>query len=156
MAIVGISKLETEEFISSHDMVDTGDGTSKQATKSEGATVWQIGVLDSDIRAVITDKAMVLEQHVDGNRILSQAGTRNLMAVRFGLRGWENFKHEDGSDIAYETEERMISGKIYTALTDKCLESIPGYLVTELGQEIIARNMLDAETRKNLSGALSR
>lgn len=141
MAIQGISKSEIERYISEFD---------KARTEEDGATIWLLGVLDADIRARIGDKALVMEQGADGARMFLNQGTRNLEAVRFGLKGWVNFKDED-EEVEYETIKRFVNSKPYDIVNDEGISHIPGHVLNEIGQRILVKNTMDEELRKNLN-----
>lgn len=141
MAIQGISKSEIERYISEFD---------KARTEEDGATIWLLGVLDADIRARIGDKALVMEQGADGARMFLNQGTRNLEAVRFGLKGWVNFKDDD-EEVEYETIKRFVNSKPYDIVNDEGISHIPGHVLNEIGQRILVKNTMDEELRKNLN-----
>lgn len=134
MSIIGISKSEIQEHISDRD---------EFKTESEGATVWILGSLDVNVRARIGDRAMVMEQGEEGTRFFVQGGTRTIDTVRFGLKGWRNFKDDKGNQFVFVTRILVIAGEPYDVVTDECLGFIPPIVLNELAQKILEHNSLD-------------
>lgn len=141
MSIIGISKFETSDYISS------GDPARSEA---EGATIFILGSLDVDSRAQIQDNTVSYEADESGKMNMRLApAARMLMAVRLGLRGWRNFKDENGNDILFETVDRVINGKLSKVVSDKALGHLPSSLIIELGNQIIEKNTLNGDITKN-------
>jgi hypothetical protein len=70
--------------------------------------------------------------------------------VRFGLRGWDNFKDESGVPVPFVTEERVfpLAGK-RTAISDESLKYFRSEWLIELGLEIHNRNYITGQALKN-------
>ena len=139
--IKGISLTETQFIILPKDDPDN-------------PTKWKIGVIDSLIMAEIQDLITLFEPDGSGNRD-APAKTKlciNLVkteAVRYGLKGWENFADSTGTSVPFRTERRHIGGKTVDALADDLLRMIPFNVVTELGDRILDKNRFSEEEAKN-------
>ena len=122
----------------------------------ENKTVWKIGVLDTPLRAYLTDR---LTDFSYGKGDMSAPADitlhQNIMyleAIRYGIKGWENFKDKSGNDIPYLTEMISIS-KLGNRLgiKDFSLRKIRYEWIEDLGKEVMRLNKLDKEEEKNLS-----
>jgi hypothetical protein len=145
VAITGISKFEVEDYISIRDP----HHPDKAGADRSQATIFKLGVLDADIAAQISDRAMVMENTNEGTRYFIHGGTRSLTAVRFGLRDWVNFTNKDGGTIPFERTTAYVNGKTYDVATDNTLNQLPQWLIGELGKKIIELNSLTEELEKN-------
>jgi len=121
--ITGINLLETENYISKYDNV-------------EPKTVWKIGAIDSEQMPIV-----MMEE--------TKALITMTMAVRFGLRGFENFKDSKGNDVVYATEQKVFMGRLCTVLADSVLKIMPAMLIIELGQQILKIGQLSEGEAKN-------
>ena len=121
--ITGINLLETENYVSKYDNV-------------EPKTVWKIGAIDSEQMPIV-----MMEE--------TKALITMTMAVRFGLRGFENFKDAKGRDVVYATEEKVFMGRLCTVLADSVLKIMPAMLIIELGQQILKIGQLSENEAKN-------
>lgn len=168
MALVGISNFEDEEYISVLDPCrilypEKGEdgkphpkaGQADIASSEEkGATIFVTGALTVDQRAWITDKTGVVQESdgEGGFRMVHRTGTRNLQAVRFGIRGWRNFKDPSNADIPIKRRKQIIVGNEYEVLDDDTIGRMGLALVTEIGEYILNRNSFVESLAKNLSG----
>lgn len=121
MGIKGISLLETKDFISTYD-------------KEEPKTVWKLGVLNSD----------VFDMVVGQENTFKVAGE----AVRFGLRGFENFT-VDGQAVKFDTVSRSVGFYNLKVVSDKIMQVIPPEVKYELSAEILKMSKLQEEEIKN-------
>jgi hypothetical protein len=122
MGIKGISLGETKDFTSSYD-------------KNEPKTIWKIGVLDSDIFDLFGGNT--------DNRLTAMAE-----AVRFGLKGIENFEVE-GKIINFHTNTRIVGQTTYKVVANDIMKVIPPEIKYELANEIIKLSQLDEQEIKN-------
>lgn len=122
MAIKGIRLSETKDYISK---ADSGDAK----------TVWKLGVLDSDIFDLVcsNDKLMVIGAE----------------AVRFGLKGFENFTDGDGHLVQFKTVSRPVGRYNYSVVADEIMKIIPPEIKSELGAEILKMSKLSEDEAKN-------
>lgn len=121
--ITGINLFETENYTSKYD-------------KSEPKTVWKIGAIDSE--------SMPIVMADNGNTILAMT-----QAVRFGLKGFENFKDAKGNDVVYATEQKVFMGRLCNVLADSILKILPPMLILELGTKIVKIGELSEAEAKN-------
>jgi len=122
MGIKGISLGETRDFISQYD-------------KDEPKTTWKLGALDSEIFDLLGEDKNPL-------RLMSDA-------VRFGLKGFENFKDGNGNIIKFDTISRAVGPYNYKVVSDSIMKIIPPQVKTELGTEILKMSKLNEEEVKN-------
>lgn len=122
MGIKGISLSETVDFVSQYDKV-------------EPKTIWKLGALDSEVFDLLGEDKNPL-------RLMSDA-------VRFGLKGVENFKDGNGNDIKFNTVSRAVGPYNYKVVADNIMKIIPPQVKTELGMEILKISKLNEEEIKN-------
>ena len=136
MALYGVSLLETQDYISTHD---------SNKTESDGATVFVLGTLDLVTRFRLMDSAFDMTQGDGPARININRNMVNMEAVRFGLRGWRNFRNKDGEkELPFSTETDTVGGKPYVVVSKECMNAIPTNIILELGQKIMDLNAVDA------------
>ena len=122
MGIKGISLSETRDFISQYD-------------KDEPKTIWKLGALDSEIFDLLGEDKNPL-------RLMSDA-------VRFGLKGVENFKDGNGNAVKFDTISRAVGPYNYKVVSDSIMKIIPPQVKTELGTEILKMSKLNEDEVKN-------
>lgn len=119
--------------------------------KSASPTIFNVGVIDTLMRLHIDDEHTTLTRVKNGTKMTDRAiHHKYLELVRFGLRGWSNFKKVDGSDVKFETEivnVPQVGDRI--ALTDATLSTLDAVDVVELGIKVADLNTLTREQRKN-------
>jgi hypothetical protein len=140
--LTGINIFESKPYVSKLDK-DSGD-----------PTVFQIGLLDSNLRAFIEDQTTSFEfsskNPKDAAKANINASKRNLMVVRFGVRGLENFiDPRDKKPVKFDTVSMPVNGRNYKALTDEITSMFPKALIDELAEVILAENTLSEEEAKN-------
>lgn len=140
MAITGVSLIESWDFTSDHD--DAPD---------DEKTVWVLQPIDVNVRAHLGDITFSMVQTPDGGtEQRMKTATRNVEAMRFGIRAVRNFKDAEGNDVILTFEERPLAGKIYRVLSDRSIGQIPPTIWAELGNEILTKNSLTEDMRKKL------
>jgi hypothetical protein len=103
----------------------------------------------------ISDNAITMTPDgLGGQQARFQTNANNLDTVRFGLKGWRNFKDDAGNDIAFQTVDKILLGRKYTVVSDECLARIPIIEVRAMATEIHAASILSEDEAKN-SGAAS-
>jgi hypothetical protein len=122
MGIKGISLSETKDFVSQYD-------------KSEPKTIWKLGALDSEIFDLLGEDKNPL-------RLMSDA-------VRFGLKGIENFKDGNDNLVKFDTVTRAVGPYSYKVVADSIMKIIPPQVKSELGAEILKLSKLNEEETKN-------
>ena len=121
--ITGISLSETKDFISE---ADTGDQK----------TVWKLGVLDAEVFASLGEFT---------NNPLKMM----LEIVRFGLKGFENFKDSMGNEVKFSTISKSVGPYPYKVVSDNILKIIPSQIINEIGAEILQNSKLGEPEAKN-------
>lgn len=124
--ITGINLNDTKDFISKYDT-------------SEKKTIWKIGVLSSGISAHIGSIFAKNPSSIDGF----------IEAVRFGLKGVDNFKNSAGDDIAVEKIAKSVGEIKYQIISNNMIDIIPFEIIVELGTEILNSSKLNEEETKN-------
>ncbi len=122
MGIKGISLSETKDIISEYD-------------KNEPKTIWKVGPLDSEIFDLLGEDKNPLRLMAD--------------AVRFGLKGFENFKDSNDNVIKFDTVSYAVGPYNYKVVANNIMKIIPPQLKTELGREILKMSKLNEEEVKN-------
>ena len=126
---------------------------------SSSPTTFKLGVLDTLLRVYIDDahtKVERLADMLDGAPIVRQQMTdaelhhKYLDMVRYGLRGWTNFKDANGIDVPFETAMVDVPrvGK-RLAVTDACLARLDILDAMMIGLRIRDLNTVSREQRKN-------
>lgn len=128
--------------------------TSKLDADAGKPTVFQIGLLDSMLRAFIEDQTTSFEfssrNPKEPAKANINASKRNLMVVKFGLKGLENFiDPRDGKPVKFDTVSVPVNGKNYRAVTDEIISMFPKALIDELAEAVLAENLLSEEEAKN-------
>lgn len=141
MALIGLSPVEEQDYTSHRDP-NAGDPTQ--------ATVFRIGTLDTNTSLRLRDTMTTMESGNTGTRIQINRGTYELDIVRYGLRGWRNFKDKNNHDIEFKTVIRQNNGITYNVVADECINRLPQWLITELANAIVELNSLTKEQEKNL------
>jgi len=143
MAVIGINVYDTKKFISRHD------------TDKENPTTWEIGVLDSLLKAKVKDGSTVFEydpQEPSNSKAKTTLNINqsNIDIVRFGLKGVENFiDPRTKKPVEFNTIAITRSGKSYNVVTDEILRMIPPPILDELAKEINKNSDISGEEEKN-------
>ena len=141
MAITGMSKVETVDFISEKDPCKS---------ESEGATVFILGAVDKEIIGALRDSMQSLEMTDGKQKVVMNTSATLVKACRIGLKGWRNFKDAEGKDIPFKLEEGYPFGKSMKIVSKETMEKLPLDLAIELGQAIVDKNSkMDAVLLKN-------
>jgi len=141
MAIKGISTTEQWTHFSRFDSAESDDAKTK----------WFLSAIPVAIRAYLGDITLLHVAAPDGSRaVQDRSATRNIEAVRFGLKGVENFKDPDGNDIKLTFVDRLFGNDLYKVVDDESLSKIPPLVIGELGETILSHNTMSEELRKKL------
>ncbi len=122
MGIKGISLIETKDFVSQYD-------------KSEDKTIWKIGALNSDIFDLVVGQENPLKIAAE--------------AVRFGLKGFDNFNDSNDKPIRFDTVSRAVGPYNEKVVSDNIMKIIPPQVKSELAAEILKMSKLNEEEIKN-------
>ena len=119
---------------------------------TDAAVTWIVGALDSRVFAAIKDKATGIPMSAlaggEGTATLNINQT-NFDVVMFGLKGWENFKYEDGKSVEFKTTHTNLAGKTYLTADPELVAILPTEVIDELAGVIMEINTLKEEERKN-------
>ncbi len=146
MALVGLTKAATVKYESQYD----------PQRGNEGATVFQLGTLDCFVAAYLQDNMAEFTPDLSdasGVRTVTKINQSRIDVVRFGLKGWENFKDQDGNDIAFRTVKKSLMGREYQVVPDELLAMLDPKVVTELAIKIRRANTVSEEEEKNFAEA---
>lgn len=124
--ITGIDLNQTINYISKLD-----EGSVK--------TVWKIGLLPTPVLSYCSSKFLNENQSLDGM----------IEVVKFGLKGFENFKDKSGNNILFEQTARHLGNRVFDVVTDNIINIIPMQIIAELGAEILRIQNLSSEEIKN-------
>lgn len=140
--ITGININETRPYISKLD------------PDKSNPTTFQIGVLDPFLRAFIDDQATAFKvssknpnDDADANVAMNK---RNILAVKFGLKGLENFiDPQTKKVVSFDTISTSINKSNYPAVTDQIIRMFRKELIDELAAVILNDNKITGEEAKN-------
>ena len=126
------------------------ESESDPAKGTADATRFTIGAIDAFVSAYVFDRTLTFTEADAGGIATAQVkmSEANLEAVRFGLRGWENFKDQSGNDVPFTTSDRIVMGKKYVAVADDCLALLNQDLVRELAAAIRRINEVGPDDAK--------
>ncbi len=121
---------------------------------TEDPTTFIIGILDSILKSKLKDLGMVYRYNPDAPKdsvaeCHMNIGEQDLEFVRFGLRGFKNFKDKKGNDIQFKTTKRKIANTEYDIVSDETLGHIPIEAITKLAKKIAEENVLSEKETKN-------
>lgn len=136
------------------NIYETKPYKSKLDKNKEKTSVFHICPIDAHLRAYIDDQAMSFEissnNPKDQAKASVSANKRNLLLVRFGLRGLEGFLDpRDNKPVKFDTISMTVNGKNYNVITDEILAMFPKVLIDELAEVISGENEITEEERKN-------
>lgn len=141
MAITGLSKIETSEYISESDPCKT---------EQEGATVFLIGAVDKETIGGLRDELQHLETVGEKQIVKLNTSAVFTKACKVGLKGWRNFKDKDGKDIPFRLVDGFMYNKETKVLAPESINGLPFDLIMELGRAIVEKNSkLDSKLLKN-------
>jgi hypothetical protein len=165
MALIGISVGDTFDYVSDSDPAkkrvdvpidseDPSKGSRSEVVIGDDATVFELGVLDVFLMGMIYDRATAISKAEDDSLGFStRVNQTNIEAVRFGLRGWRNFRDRDGREIPFETTKHHVGNRKYMVVADDCLNRLGIRRIRELGQQIKEHSEVQAAEEKNSATA---
>jgi len=121
---------------------------------TEDSTTWTIGILDSLVKTRLTDIGMVYKYNPEapGDSLAEShmnIAEQDLEFVKFGLKGFKNFKQANGSEVAFKTEKKVLGNIEYDVVSDDTLKFIPRMAITELAKKIAEENVITEAEEKN-------
>lgn len=120
--ITGIDLSETKDYVSKFD-------------RGEQKTVWKLSTLSSQVISYCIGSKQNMDLAIE--------------LVRFGLRGFENFKDKKGVHISFNTVSRPLNGRNYNVVCDEIVNIIPAKILDELGAELLSSSNMTDEEIKN-------
>lgn len=113
-------------------------------------TVFKLGTIDAFVRAYLDDTHINIRKGdtVDINDVAFNH--KLLEIVRFGLKGWTNFKDADGKDVPFVTEDIAVPnvGR-RMAVSEDSMKHLSFSWVIELAVKINDHNSLKEADLKN-------
>lgn len=136
------------------DINATRKFVSKLDPDANNPTVFHIGVLDPVLRAEIDDESSSYEMSSanpnEKAKVKLNWNKRQINAVKFGLRGMENFLDpQTNKPVEVKFETVHYAGKMRPALPDRIIAMFPSELRQELSEAILSESKLTGDERKN-------
>ena len=140
--LTGINVYETQDYISKLDL------------DKKNPTIFKIGCLEPMIKADIEDEVTSFEisssKNSDPAKTNLKINKRNIMAVKFGLKGLENFMDpQTKKPVKFDTSSISKGGKNYNIVSDDIIALLGLKLINELAERILLENQLSEKERKN-------
>jgi len=136
------------------DINATRKFVSKLDPDTNNPTMFHIGVLDPVLRAEIDDESSSYEMSStnpsDKAKVKLNWNKRQITAIKFGLKGMDNFLDPQTSkpvEVKFETIH--YAGKMRNALPDRIIAMFPSELRQELAEVILNESKLTDDERKN-------
>lgn len=136
------------------DINSTRKYVSKLDPDTNNPTVFHIGVLDPVLRAEIDDESSSYEMSStnpnDKAKVKLNWNKRQIMAVKFGLKGMDNFLDpQTNKPIEVKFETIHYAGKMRESLPDRIIAMFPSELRQELSEAVLNESRLTDDERKN-------
>lgn len=112
-------------------------------------TIWKIGVIDSITMSKLERMDIQFNAETNDTKIQANVLGREIEMVRYGLKGWENFKDSRGEPVKCEKSLVGSAGGSREELTDRCIRQIPIEIIKELAEVIRTQNVVGEAERKN-------
>ncbi len=136
------------------DITATRRYVSKLDPDKENPTVFQIGLLDPALRAEIDDDSSSYEMSStnpnDKAMVKLNWNKRQIKAIKFGLKGLENFLDpQTQKPVELRFESNLYAGKMRECMPDRIIAMFSSELRTELSEVILNESKLSEGERKN-------
>ena len=136
------------------DVTATRKYVSKLDPDKENPTVFHLGYLDPALRAELDDESSSFKlsstNPKDPADIKINYNKRQLMAIKYGLKGLENFLDpQNKKPVDFKCETIRCAGKMRDTVPDRIIAMFTSELRTELAEEILNESKLSEEERKN-------
>ncbi len=136
------------------NIYETKPYRSKLDKDKENQSVFHICPIDAHLRAYIDDQTTSFEISSDNPKDKAKASVaaakRNILFVRFGLKGLEGYLDpRDNKPLKFDTVSTPVNGKNYNVVTDEIIAVFPKALIDELADVISGENSLSEQERKN-------
>ena len=125
-----------------------------ESDTTEPKTVFQVGVLDGVLLSAIEDSQTQFGVSNTGDKgspdISVNLHGKNVEAVKFGLKGWENFKDKNGNDVLFTTQNYTVPRVgVRAGVSRDSLSRLNKDVIAELATEILKASSFDKEQEKN-------
>ncbi len=116
----------------------------------ENPTIWIIGALDSITKIRLLAALSPMEQKEGNEDFVAKIDPLqfNLELVRFGLKGFKNFKL-NGADVEFKTKKLNKFDMSYNVLSDDIIKMIPIKVLNILADKILGAQELSRLDEKN-------
>jgi len=117
-------------------------------------TVFLLGLLDAPLRAHVDDSSLSYSLNAaapkDGPAdVKMNMNARAIDVVRFGLRGWKNFKDAQGRDVPFDRVSQAVPGVGNRhVVSDISMRALKTEWIRELAGEITGDNTLADDEKK--------
>jgi len=127
---------------------------SLKSDTAEEKTIFSLGTLDAQLRAAVVDGQTTYSLNDRGGSAKTDIDVsinlRNFDIVRFGLKGWTNFKGKNGVEILFDTERYNVPKVgMRVGVSALCMKRLRLEWINELADQILQDNQLSVEVSKN-------
>ena len=136
------------------DINSTRQHVSKLDPDKDNPTVFHVGLLDPVLRAEVDDESSSYEMSStnpnDKAKVRLNWNKRQIMAIKFGLKGMDNFldpQTRKPMELKFETIH--YAGKMRDVVPDRIIAMFPNELRTELSEVILNESRLSEGEQKN-------
>ena len=138
---IGIDVNATRKYISKND------------PDKDKPTIFHIGILDPVLRAEIEDETSLYEMSSnnpnDKASVKLNLNKRQITAIKFGLKGLDDFMDSQLKPVELKFETINYAGKMRQTVPDRIIAMFPSSLRTELAEAILNESYLSDEDEKN-------
>lgn len=112
--------------------------------EGDSKTVFRLGYLNSRQKAALAIQSKKSTKDTEENSIWW------FDIIRFGLRGWANFKLSNGSEYEFKTDKIVINGfGEFTAMHQDCFEAFTLDQVAEIASKLYEMNYMPIAEKKS-------
>lgn len=127
---------------------------SKSDPDQNNPTVFRLGVLDPVLRAEVDDESSTYELSSrnpnDKAKVRLNWNKRQITAIKFGLRGLENFLDpQTNKPVELSFDTISYAGKMRSSVPDRIIAMFSNELRQELAEAILNESKLSEEETKN-------
>ncbi|MDD3087740.1 MAG: hypothetical protein PHP89_04165 [Candidatus Omnitrophica bacterium] len=136
------------------DVNSTRKYVSKMDPDKDNPTEFHIGLLDPVLRAEVDDESSTYEMSStnpnDKARVRLNWNKRQIMAIKFGLKGIDNFLDpQTNKPIELRFDTINYAGKSRNVIPDRIIAMFPNELRQELAEVILNESKLSEDEQKN-------
>lgn len=136
------------------DVNSTRKYVSNMDPDKDNPTEFHIGLLDPVLRAEVDDESSTYEMSStnpnDKARVRLNWNKRQIMAIKFGLKGIDNFLDpQTNKPIELRFDTINYAGKSRNVIPDRIIAMFPNELRQELAEVILNESKLSEDEQKN-------